>query len=456
MNTRNRKAGEPMAQEAFASSVEHERGLLCNLVANRAECCRSPRERAVLWFLQAMSWQPGGLDTFAKDLVTAFPDHPMHVWDPGETDGVDSLLDDEGPPVERIAPQMRTTTLEKGWSAPSLARHLDRWCLDPSETLGRFGNQWSPDEVPGLLELLEEMERRNRRHELSSVAPTTVCAKVFEALDFTVETGCLTLIEGQSRTGKTASGETWCRANPSRARFVKVPSTGDDIGFFRRIAEVLGGSSALSLKGVQLRERVEKTLQSARLMLVFDEAHSLWPQANRREALPSRINWIRTALIDHGVPVALLTTPQFLNDQRLVELKTKWNSQQWVGRIGHYEQLPAKLTEGDLEAIARSKLPDGSAKSVELLWRYALESTQYAAAIEHVLKRATFEAKLLGRDRPGFDDIKKVIRAAVLPSDVLLKEALSGRRSNSQKVKPAAVLEPTVRRETTLLTYEPQ
>jgi hypothetical protein len=376
------------------------------------------------------------LVAFTEELVAAFPDHPMHLWDPGEPDTISSLLDDEEPAVKPAAPKAKITTLGGHADAHSIARHLDRWCLDPSETLGRTGRHWERDEIPGLLELVEKMERGNRHRELSSVARTAVCAKVFEALDFTVETGCLTLIEGQSRTGKTASGETWCRANPSRARFVKVPSTGDDNGFFRHIAKALGGSAALSLKGVQLRERVEQTLQSSRLMLVFDEAHSLWPQANRREALPSRINWIRTALIDHGVPVALLTTPQFLNDQRIVELKTKWNSQKWIGRIGHYEQLPAQLTEMDLESIARSKLPEGSAKSVELLWRYALESTQYAAAIEHVLKRATFEAKRLGRERPGFDDIKKVIRAAVLPADVLLKEALSGRRSQPKRPRP--------------------
>ena len=273
MNTRRRSSG-PVAQEAFASSVEHDRGLLCNLVAARAQCCRSERERAALWFVQAMSWEEGGLDGFAERIAATFPDHPLLIAEPGidesQWNSAAELLGEDPPKPTR--PKLRKTTLEDGALSISLSDHLAKWCLDPSVRLGDMGQAFARDQIPDLLGLLEQMEQQTREAALALVAQTSICQKVFESLDYTLETDFLTLIDGQSRTGKTASGEAWCKANPGRARLVKVPSTGDDIGFFRRIAEALGGSSALSLKGVQLRERVEKTLQSSRLMLVFDEA----------------------------------------------------------------------------------------------------------------------------------------------------------------------------------------
>jgi hypothetical protein len=462
VNTRNRQDGEPRAQEAFASSVEHERGLLCNLVANRAECCRSPRERAVLWFLQAMSWQPGGLGDFSKDLVESFPDHPWSFVIPeGEASAQALARPRTKGPVPGLC--VESTTLRHGDAIQSLTDHLPRWCLDPATKLGEIGAVWCREEIPGLLELIEQMADRVRHREESSIARTSVSREIFDSLNYTLETACLTLIEGESRTGKTESGEAWCRARPGLARFVKVPSTGDDMSFFRRIAEAIGASSSLSLKGVQLRERVEKSIQSSRLMLVFDEAHFAWPQSNRREALPNRINWIRTALVDHGVPVALISTPQFLLDQRRAEFQSKWNSRQWIGRIGRYQQLPKELSPADLELIARCKLPKGSPKAISLLWRYAMESTQYAAAIEHVLKRATFEAKRLGREQPGFDDIKKVIQASALPSDLKLRDALDGPRKPAPRTSsrttgkrmgaPVLVTAPT--RETAPPAYSP-
>ena len=70
------------------------------------------------------------------------------------------------------------------------------------------------------------------------------------------------------------------------------------------------------------------------------------------------------ALINRGVPVAMVTTPQYFTSQRSVEINTGWTSEPLDGRIGHYERLYelsaegnpiAPLTLDDLRGVARSR-----------------------------------------------------------------------------------------------------
>src|SRR5262249_44674909 len=149
---------------------------------------------------------------------------------------------------------------------------------------------------------------------------------------YTLQSRCLTLINGLARTGKTFAARAWCDLHPGRARFAQVPASTDDIGFFRSIARSLGVSINLNSKAQELRNRIEQVLQTGDLLLCLDEAHYLWPHSNYRDALPNRLNWIMTALVNHDVPVCLVTTPQFLADQKRIERKTGWTSEQFVGR----------------------------------------------------------------------------------------------------------------------------
>ena len=70
-----------------------------------------------------------------------------------------------------------------------------------------------------------------------------------------------------------------------------------------------------------------------------------------------------TALVNYGVSVALVTTPQFTRAQKVVEKRTHWASEQFIGRIAHYQKLPDGLNEYDLKAVARSLLPERQSAS---------------------------------------------------------------------------------------------
>jgi hypothetical protein len=132
-----------------------------------------------------------------------------------------------------------------------------------------------------------------------------------------------------------------------------------------------------------------------------------------------------TALVNQGVPVALVTTPQFMRAQTAVERKSLWTSEQFIGRIGDYKRLPDSLSETDLTAVARKLLPEGCPRCIETLVVYAQGSAKYLAAIESAVRRARYDAQKEGRAKVVFADVRDAIKGSVIPSDTALARALT-------------------------------
>src|ERR1035437_4528179 len=394
-NTRTAKPGTPLRQERWASSEEFERGLLGNLVARRCSALDDPEKRQLVYFLQSLSHREGGIEKVAAVLLSAFSerigtpsmhqfgmkpgqvysasqvravrqdiqtdDNPRHSWPlKGEREfALEEISDDyvappdtapESYPAKEFSDHCENATR-------GLAGHLEELCLNPAV---KMQDGW-PWYFPTLFQSLREYQAAFAEKERSETVVTEIGAQIYDTLDYALEAKCLVLIEGLARMGKTFAAKAWCSERPGPARYVQVPSTNDDVGFFRAIAKALGVSCGRSWKAVQLRQRIEDTLQTGDLILVMDEAHYLWPVSDCRHALPGRINWVMTALINQGVPVALVTTPQFIVTQKAVEKRTHWTSEQFIGRIGHYLPLPKSLGEEDLGKVAKGLLQIGRA-----------------------------------------------------------------------------------------------
>ncbi|MGC3956575.1 MAG: AAA family ATPase, partial [Verrucomicrobiota bacterium] len=305
-------------------------------------------------------------------------------------------------------------------AAANLERHLGELCLDPATALVD-GSPWY---FPALISTLREYQTEWIEQRRAAVVVTAIGQQVYDALEYARETRRMVLIDGNARIGKTFAVKAWCEQNPGRARYVQVPSTNDELGFFRAIASALGMSCGGSWKAVQLRSRIEDVLQTGQITLVFDEAHYAFPSSSCRTTIPGRINWIMTALINYGVGVALVTTPQFIKTQKVIEQRTSWTSEQLTGRIGHYEKLADTLSDADLKAVAKSLLPTGDARCIEALVLYAKSSAKYLAGIETAVARAKFIASRNQRAQVTFADVKQTIEN-VIPSDRALADALN-------------------------------
>lgn len=464
MTTRKRSEGKPPSQQGYASSAEFDRGLLANLVAMRCELLEAAADRELIFALQHASHQSGGLRKFAQTLIQ---ENPLQVvtptmqrigfkagqfysacqvrevrweipdgeerfllkgefewfeWEEGDQEFIEVEHFPGGGPYKEPNPKF-VAAKAKADARPSryagedfvracgnaarneLSDFLEKLCLDPAQSVE---GRWY---FPNLIETLRGHFVRRAEAVAARVAETAVTRQVFEALDYSLAADGITLINGLARTGKTYAIKAWCDQRPGLARYVQVPPTADDGSFFRRIAEALGGSSSLSMKSVQLRERVEITARAAGLALVFDEAHYLISQDYRCRKRPTRIAWIMNELVNYGVPVVLCTTPQFLTDKTRIQDRTGWAWEQFDGRIGHYAALDEILSMEDLKAVARVHLPELDEDGIHGVATYAQASSSYVAGIEHIAKRARYNAQKANRTKLTSKDIVAAISA---------------------------------------------
>jgi AAA domain len=452
--TRTAKDDGVFHQSKFASSEGFERGLIANLVAKRAALLEDKADRELIWFIQYMSHQEGGIAALAKDITAKFPDRvqTIHMAElklkPGKTctrdevkairqdfpDDYNYLLKGEdavGILYRQMDGSIRPDPYPNSYPASvffsrceteavkNLHNELSEICLNPERDI----NAGKPWYFPTLIQTLREYQANFIQQKSEGVAVTSLGAKVFEVLDFTFYSRGLSLMEGEARLGKSFAAKAWCSQNPGRARFVEVPPGNDEIGFFQALARGLGLGNFLNYKASQIRQRVESVLLTGDLLLVLDEAQRLWPLNDLRRGHPNRIVWAM-AMANARVPICCVSTPQFIQAQ-ISLTKSGWNSAQLTGRIAHYESLPAELSEQDLMAVAKSVLPNMPEKIHRHLATYASTSARYLAAIDSVATRARYLAMRAARKETAPDDVRRAMNESVIGSDTRLNQAMA-------------------------------
>jgi hypothetical protein len=434
---------------------------MANIVARRCSVLDRAEDRELIWHLQWLSHREGGLKRFTRALVEKFPDrigtpsmrrfgmNPGKIYTAKQVKAIREEIGAGGPElslrgdepsewmIDRDFKMGRDCGDERPISYPiedildpqkltdeTLPELLEELCLNPARRI----EDCRPWYFSELIRSLREHFQATARELQAKTVVTEIGDKLGDALDYAVETRCMVLVDGLARTGKTFAAQAWCAQRPGSARYVQVPSTNDDIGFFRAIAKAIGVSINTNSKAQELRQRIEDALQPGNLAIVFDEAHWAFPISGYRDALPTRLLWILTALVNYRVPVGLIATPQFIRSQKAVEHKSHWESAQLIGRIGHYEKLPDTLDRSDLSAVAKSLLPEGDARSVAALVDFAEASAKYLAGIESAVRRARYVASRDGRQKVTSADIRHAIKSGVIPSDTALATALADRQ----------------------------
>ena len=272
---------------------------------------------------------------------------------------------------------------------------MKRLLVDPQSQPER--GLWN---LPGLWPALREAREQERAVAAAGIVETSVARQVFDELDYALEARTFVLVEGREGIGKSEAARAWCARNAGRAVYVRLESGADETTLYRSIARATGTARACARKAVEMRARIQDTLQTGQLMLVLDEAHFLWPQSERRErSAPKRVDWLRTALVDFGVPVALVSTPQYFARACDRFRKAGWNANQIQRRLARTVTLPEPdaLPLDDILAVARSHFPEADAASLKRIAAAALASLGFLTSIRHLRQRVDF----LARRRPG-------------------------------------------------------
>lgn len=440
--------------DAFASSSEYSRGVLGNLVAARCERISDREAVSILWWLQQLSWRDGGLERFATDFLAANPHllgtPSMHAFGQkpgqvyhadqvrqvrgeirrakrffarefplkGEQTVAETVTDLDGTRTRNHPESYPVTEFQKACQieADELAKELKRFLVDPATDPVK--GLWN---MPGLWSALANARDHEAGQASKRFIETEVTRKVFEELDFVLESGAFVLIEGREGIGKTHAARNWCERHPGRAVYVRLESGIDDTTLFRSIARVIGTACAYARKTTDMRARIQDTLQTGQLMLVLDEAHTLWPHSGRPErAAPKRIEWLRTAIVDFGVPVALISTPQHFAQQCLRYQKAGWNSLQIQRRLARTARLPEpdQIPVSDVERVVSHYFPSVSRQNRLRITGLSIGTVGFITTIVHLRKRVDF----LAQRRPGKCEADVLIEA--MAEMGLAKEAL--------------------------------
>ena len=479
-STRIANAGTPLRQERYASDPAFNNYLKASAVARKCRLLPDPIHKELCLHLQYASMQQGGLSALVEDFLSRYGDRigskTMRVHTTRKIFNADivrvvrdelctstfsgekfPLKGEEETTIADIYPagyespesiisrrEERERNVAKqpaNYPATAFVEHcmeeareqLEGWltsfCLNPETTLDN-PPFWFHELQQSIIDYFNDC----RADSATGQVLTAIGEKINDALDYALEERCMVHINGMERLGKTHQVMQWCAAHPGRARYIQVPSGQDDLSFFREIGRALGTAAGSSLKTTQIRQQLEDAIQDSGLMLVFDEAHLLWPQNQSSRSAPRRISWLMTAVVNKGIPVALISTPQFDKYQkRLVEC-TGWADGQLEGRIAFRCDLPDILPRSDLAALAAFHLPEAGKDIIGVLCDYAEGSGKYLAGIEWLAKRTRFIVRRDGRSVPDKSDVRQAMRDV----DPAITRAVPPKEPKVARCKPPA------------------
>lgn len=471
-STRYAQGDRAMRQERFASAPEFDelRGISAVATAARAALLNDPSSRELIWWLQALSLQPGTLKRLAADLLENFPDR---IGSPSMHSEFRKLEVFTGENLYRIYQEIepgkaRSIQMSKSAKrAAALSRAagmdvrdcpgcersdeqvsrrqliarcrqsiLDRFeefavelCVNPAVPLSPAAFPFFDD----VIEVLDACKQQFEKSERDIFVLTEIGRQVWDTLDYGIERRGMVLIEGLEGRGKSEAAKAWCRGNAGRARYVALKGITGKWNVFRAIAKALGIGAGYGYKSNELQNRIEDVLCRSGIMLVIDEAHWLFDFKPRMYSRPVMVDWINTALANESVPVALVTTQQFLQCAQQAGEQVNWNWRQWRRRVKRFKVLPECNSDSDLTLVAKKLLPGATNSAIKLAVGYSKLRKLDVSGLGDIGEEAKLVAQRAGREKVQFEDIDCAINE-LAPSDAAFASRLQTR--NSEKIIP--------------------
>ncbi|MFN7138762.1 MAG: AAA family ATPase [Limisphaerales bacterium] len=196
---------------------------------------------------------------------------------------------------------------------------------------------------------------------------------IFAGLNYALANNSITLIVGESRTGKTSASKAWAdEINHGRVTFVTAPAYGGTRALLLELAKAVGASR--STASLVMHDQILKGFNENRILLI-DEAHRLLQQGGRNA---TNLEIVRDIHDRTGAAVALIATQRFDTELR----KGEYQFEQVLGRIGMPIRLPRKLQDKDVRPILAQYVPQPSTKLMETCLSVANEMGRLGVMVE--------------------------------------------------------------------------
>ena len=444
MNTRYQKTPGPLSQSRYMSSAEFTElhGVSGVAVSARVAVLLHASKRNLIWFIQGLSLAEGGLKRVARELVEMFPDRISRQ------DAKSALQNNSKP-----------NAYHENWHNQTIEEFLVDLCINPrlhfsapseevdvsdieSESAIEQNPQLSKNDFRSarlnyfkdIIGALFEYQKRHEQKVRENFQLTTIGKKIWATLDYALAVRGMVVLDGLEGRGKTEGTKAWCELHLGQARFVSLKGIANKTTAFRAIAKALGIASSYMRTATEMQARIEDVLSRTKLMLVVDEAHFVFNQSQRMYSRPELVDWIDTAICNQGVPIALVTTPQFIVCMTRAADQVEWNYRQFRRRVKRWVKLPAANTEADIKAVAKSVFKKADAQMISKIAGYALLSKRDLSAVGDVASEV--------RVMIGTDDLSKATQSQIhraiydflIPSDKTFLEGMAAARSAGRKM----------------------
>jgi hypothetical protein len=420
------------------------RGISGTAVAKRCALLASPVKQHLLWFIQGMSLTDGGIKNLARELLRMFPERL-------DTSAIalNYYGDDEPPSADALRRECHEIALHrkecKGWTQEpiSIEEFLIDLCINPRLKIplkqgelesSEFEADLARNEFPALgkhdfsdaklryfrdiIGALVEYKHHYEDRIRSEFCHTAISREIWGQLDYALKTNRMIVLQGREGRGKTEAVRAWCSCHLGEARFMSLKGRSTMTEHFREFARALGVGHARSHTISHMEANIEEVLQASRLMPVIDEAHFAFSQGPRMRTRPEMLDWIDTALCNPPLPVALVTTPHFMDCVERAVHQVGWNYLQFKRRCKRYRVLPPKNTAEDIEAVARHLLPEAGPATIKEVLGYTAISKRDLSAVGDVVRESKLLAEQEGAAKVTYEHVKRAIHEVLLVSDL--------------------------------------
>ncbi|MCX6921907.1 MAG: hypothetical protein NT154_01620 [Verrucomicrobia bacterium] len=303
------------------------------------------------------------------------------------------------------------------------------------------------DVVAALVDYKRHYEDRVR----SEFCHTAISREIWQQLDCALKANIMIVLDGLEGRGKTEAVRAWCNCHLGMARFMSLKGTSTKTAHFREFARALGVGHAEAHTTSQMQASVEKVLQLSHLMPVVDESHFAFSQGPRMRTRPEMLDWIDTALCNPPLPVALISTPQFLICMERAAGQVGWNYRQFRRRCKRYVRLAQKNTPEDIEAVARHLLPGADKATIKQIMGYEALSKRDLSAVGDVVREAKLLAEEDKASKVTFEHVKRAIYEVLIVSDVPwaeMEKRLQYQKQGRKAVRSVCAVEPEAAQDT--------
>ncbi len=315
--------------------------------------------------------------------------------------------------------------------------------FDSAPNQWRIGETWYFDDVIGAV--LRMMDLRAGRNQ-ERLGRTALSRNLIDNVRYAQGESCLVAIEEDTRFGQDEIAQVLCLSYPGQMRAVTVPSSNTLADLLHAVADGLGIGYAQGVTQSQLADKIGFVLKHTRMLLVLRFAEFLVPQNYARNTAPARLNWVRTEILNRGLPLVILVRPQRLcrGAEKGMHVKPESfciEADRFARRTGYdmtrfkpalLVPLPDEISRQDLVEAARIRFPELSAGCVEKISSQAVLCENYMEAFEAIAKRTRWIAAQGGRTAPSREDvhlaISEVIRAAPVVAPALQLPATTAPR----------------------------